>query len=61
MEVLGKSLKDAREDFEKAFILGRLEACEWNVTKTADSIGVERSSLHRKLRTYQIDPQKLKG
>lgn len=56
-----KSLKEAREEFEKAYILGRLEEYGWNVTKTAEAIGVERSSLHRKLRTYQIDPQKLKG
>ena len=56
-----KSLKEAREEFEKAYILDRLEEYGWNVSKTAEAIGVERSSLHRKLRTYQIDPQKLKG
>jgi len=61
VDVVGKTLKDAREDFEKAFILWRLEACDWNVTKTAEAIGVERSSLHRKLRAYQIDAQRLKG
>ena len=56
-----KTLKEARDDFERSFILGKLEEYEWNVTKTADAIGVERSSLHRKLRAYQIDSQKLKG
>lgn len=56
-----KTLKEARDEFERSFILGKLEEYEWNVTKTADAIGVERSSLHRKLRAYQIDSQKLKG
>jgi two-component system nitrogen regulation response regulator NtrX len=56
-----KTLKEARDEFERSFILDKLEEYEWNVTKTADAIGVERSSLHRKLRAYQIDSQKLKG
>lgn len=57
----GLQLKKAREQFEKQFILLRLEENEWNVSKTADIIGIERSNLHRKLRTYNIDPKQLKG
>ena len=55
------TLKKAKEEFEKQFILSRLGANNWNVTKTAESIGVERSNFHRKLRTYNIDPKELKG
>lgn len=61
--IIGASatLKQAKNDFEKAFILGKLEENQWNVSKTADAIGIERSNLHRKLKSYEIDPKKLKG
>lgn len=56
-----QSLKQAKNDFERAFILDKLQENGWNVSKTADAIGIERSNLHRKLRSYQIDPKQLKG
>lgn len=55
------SLKEAKSDFERTYILGKLEENDWNVSKTADALGIERSNLHRKLRSYEIDPKKLKG
>lgn len=55
------SLKAAKSDFERTYILGKLEENDWNVSKTAEILGVERSNLHRKLRSYEIDPKKLKG
>ncbi|MCX6116314.1 MAG: sigma-54 dependent transcriptional regulator [Proteobacteria bacterium] len=55
------SLKAAKSDFERNYILDKLEENEWNVTRTADMLGIERSNLHRKLRSYDIDLQKLKG
>lgn len=55
------SLKQAKSDFERSFILDRLEENDWNVSKTADAIGIERSNLHRKIKSYQIDTKKLKG
>jgi two-component system nitrogen regulation response regulator NtrX len=57
----GASLKAAKSDFERAFILYKLEENQWNVSKTAEAIGLERSNLHRKLRVYNIDPKRLKG
>lgn len=51
------TLKQAKTDFERAFILDKLEENQWSVTKTAESIGVERSNLHRKLKLYGIDPK----
>jgi two-component system nitrogen regulation response regulator NtrX len=56
-----KTLKEARFEFEKTYILGRLALHDWNVSKTAEVIGLERSNLHRKLRLYGIDLKKLKG
>jgi two-component system nitrogen regulation response regulator NtrX len=55
------TLKEAKNDFEKSFIIGKLEEHGWNVTKTAEAIGLERTHLHRKLKSYGIDPKQLKG
>lgn len=48
------SLKDARDLFEKDFITKKLEENGWNVSKTADILDIERSNLHRKIKTYDI-------
>ncbi len=54
--VLGlSSLREAREEFEKEFILQKLEENEWNISKTAEAIELERSNLHRKIKSYGID------
>jgi two-component system nitrogen regulation response regulator NtrX len=55
------SLRDAKSDFERNYILGKLEEYDWNVSRTADALNIERSNLHRKLKSYDIDPKKLKG
>jgi len=49
------SLREAREEFEKEFILQKLEEHNWNISKTAESIELERSNLYRKLKSYGID------
>jgi two-component system, NtrC family, nitrogen regulation response regulator NtrX len=56
-----QSLKDAKSDFERSFILAKLEENDWNVSKTADALNIERSNLHRKLKSYDIDLKKIKG
>ena len=53
-----RSLKDARDNFERAYILSELRANDWNVTRTADRLGIERSHLYRKLKAYNINPPK---
>lgn len=55
------SLKEAKNEFEKTFIIEKLEENQWNISKTADAIGIERSNLHRKLKAFDIDPKQLKG
>lgn len=55
-----KNLKVAKGEFEKDFIVKSLELNNWNISKTADAIGVERSNLHRKLRMYNIEMKSLK-
>ena len=50
-----KNLKDARQEFEKEFILKTLKENNWNISKTAQILGVERSHLHRKIKSYGIE------
>jgi two-component system nitrogen regulation response regulator NtrX len=53
-----KTLKEAREAFERAYIQAELRAHEWNMTRTAEKLGIERSHLYRKLKMYGITPPK---
>lgn len=48
------SLREAREQFEKEFILRKLQRFGGNVSRTAEALGVERSNLYRKLHTFGI-------
>jgi two-component system nitrogen regulation response regulator NtrX len=52
------SLREAREEFEKEFIIQKLEDNDWNISKTAEAIELERSNLHRKIKSYGIDLKK---
>ncbi len=49
-----KTLKDAREAFEKDFIIRKLQDNDWNISKTSDTIAIERSNLHKKIKAYGI-------
>jgi two-component system nitrogen regulation response regulator NtrX len=49
------NLKDARQEFEKEFILKTLKENDWNISKTAQILGVERSHLHRKIKSFGIE------
>jgi two-component system nitrogen regulation response regulator NtrX len=53
-----RTLKEAREAFERAYILSQLRAHDWNMTRTAEKLGIERSHLYRKLKAYGISPPK---
>jgi two-component system, NtrC family, nitrogen regulation response regulator NtrX len=48
------SLRDARGRFEREYILMHLQENDWNVTRTAERLRIERSNLHRKLKAYGI-------
>ena len=47
-------LKEAREYFEKEYLTTQLKKHHGNISKTADFIGMERSALHRKLKSLGI-------
>ena len=52
--VLSYPLKIAREKFEKNYLTSQLKKHKGNISKTAEFIGMERSALHRKLKTLGI-------
>jgi two-component system nitrogen regulation response regulator NtrX len=47
-------LKEAREYFEREYLATQLKKHHGNISKTADFIGMERSALHRKLKSLGI-------
>jgi len=47
-------LKEAREQFEVNYLVNQLKKNNGNISKTADFIGMERSALHRKLKSLGI-------
>ncbi len=47
-------LKQARADFEARFLETKLKEFEGNITQLAKAVGLERSSLYRKLKAYKI-------
>ena len=51
-------LREAREDFERRYILEALRRHRGNVTRTAESLQVERSNLYRKLKGYGIEVER---
>ncbi len=50
-----ENFRDARAEFERLFILQKLKDNEFNISRTAERIGLERSHLYRKLKTYGIE------
>ncbi|MBW2566469.1 MAG: sigma-54-dependent Fis family transcriptional regulator [Deltaproteobacteria bacterium] len=48
------SLKEAKKQFEMAYIMRKLSENENNISQTADSIGIERSHLHKKIKSFGL-------
>jgi DNA-binding NtrC family response regulator len=49
-----KSLREFREEVESEFIRLKLAEYEWNISRTAQALGIERTNLHKKLRALGI-------
>ena len=52
-------LKEARRDFEREFIVRKLKEFGGNIARTAEAIGIERSHLYRKIKSYGIEHEDL--
>ena len=49
------SLREARNVFEREVISQKLRENNWNVSKTADELKIERSHLHRKIKLLNVE------
>lgn len=49
------TFREARARFEKEFLVKKIEENQGNISKTAENIGLERSYLHRKIKSYGIE------
>ena len=52
---LADSFRAAKVDFEKNFIVRKLQEFDGNISRTAEAIGLERSNLHRKIKAYGLE------
>ena len=53
-EIIGLPLRHAREVFEREYLVTQLDRFDGNISKTAEFVGMERSALHRKLKSLGI-------
>jgi DNA-binding NtrC family response regulator len=51
------SFSDFRDHAEKLFIQHKLNLYDWNISRTADAIGIQRSHLYNKMGKYEIERQ----
>jgi two-component system, NtrC family, nitrogen regulation response regulator NtrX len=54
-DFLSMPLREAREYFEREYLLAQVKKFAGNISRTATFIGMERSALHRKLRQLQVE------
>lgn len=52
---INNSFQDFKEKAERAFILRQLEANDWNISKTAELLDIQRSHLYAKMKKYDIE------
>lgn len=56
-EIMSLPLRDAREMFERQYLLAQVERFGGNISQTAQFVGMERSALHRKLKSLGVRGQ----
>jgi two-component system nitrogen regulation response regulator NtrX len=54
-KLMSLPLRDAREVFEREYLIAQINRFGGNISRTAEFIGMERSALHRKLKSLSID------
>jgi DNA-binding NtrC family response regulator len=54
-DLLSLPLRQAREQFERAYLQQQLVLCDGKVGKLAQRVGMERTHLYRKLRSLGVD------
>jgi two-component system nitrogen regulation response regulator NtrX len=54
--VISLPLREAREIFEREYLMAQINRFGGNISRTAAFIGMERSALHRKLKSLGVGP-----
>ncbi|MEL6872506.1 MAG: helix-turn-helix domain-containing protein, partial [Pseudomonadota bacterium] len=54
-------LREAREIFEREYLLSQINRFGGNISRTAEFVGMERSALHRKLRALGVTSEQRSG
>ncbi|MDB5543098.1 MAG: two component, sigma54 specific, transcriptional regulator, Fis family [Hyphomicrobiales bacterium] len=54
-KLMSLPLREAREVFEREYLVAQISRFGGNISRTAEFIGMERSALHRKLKSLSID------
>ena len=54
---ISNSFQEFKEKAEKAFIVKQLQSNNWNISKTADVLGIQRSHLYGKMKKYKIEKE----
>ena len=54
VDLMSMSLREAREVFERQYLLAQMQRFSNNISKTSSFVGMERSALHRKLKSLNI-------
>lgn len=49
------NFKEAKREFEREYLVGKLRENNGNISQTAETLGMERSHLHKKLKTLNIE------
>ncbi len=52
------SFQEFKEKAERAFIIKQLESNDWNISKTAEALDIQRSHLYNKMKKYNIEKGK---
>ncbi|HEX2880113.1 MAG TPA: helix-turn-helix domain-containing protein, partial [Polyangiaceae bacterium] len=48
------TLRQFRDQAERRYIIETLSSVDWNISKAAEELGIERTNLHKKIRAYGI-------
>lgn len=50
-----RTLKEVRDEVERSYIMLKLQENDWNISRTADVLGIERTNLHKKIKAYNLN------
>ncbi len=57
IDFINDSFQDFKDKMEKIFITKKLKQYNWNISKTAEAIGIQRSHLYNKIKKYGIEKE----